>query len=111
MALEDLEAAVAVGTRHLQRPPEAYTRSSNRPEPVVLATLPENHEMSELRQRLQTGNSPTAGALGEDSSPDTSPTLTPSSTVEARGEVTGKGERGQEKLSGYIERPTEYRCR
>ena len=92
MAVADLEAAVAVGTRHLQRPPEAYTCSSNRPKPVVLATVPENHEMSELRQRLQTGPSPTARALEEDSSPDTSPTLTPTSTVGVRGEVIGKDE-------------------
>jgi hypothetical protein len=90
MAVADLEAAVAVGPRHLQRPPEAYTRSSNRHEPVVPAAVPENHEMSsELRQRLQTESVPTASASDEESS-ETSPTLTPTST-EVRGEVAGKG--------------------
>ncbi|KAE9380007.1 hypothetical protein N431DRAFT_361280 [Stipitochalara longipes BDJ] len=43
--------------------------------------------MSELRQRLQTGSSPTARTFEEDSSPETSPTLTPTSTAEVRGEV------------------------
>jgi len=90
MAVADLEAAVAVEPQRPLRPPEAYTRSSNSPGPVVLATIPENHEMSDLRQRLQTGSSPAARVLEEDSSPETSPNLTPTSTAEARGEALGK---------------------
>jgi hypothetical protein len=87
MAVADLEAAVAVGPQHPQRPPEAYTRSSNRPEPFVLAAVPENHEICELRQRLQTESLPTARVPDEESSPEISPTLTPSSNAGVRGEV------------------------
>lgn len=53
----------------------------------MLATIPENHEMSELRQRLQTGSPPAATAVEEDSSPETSPTLTPTSIAETRREA------------------------
>jgi hypothetical protein len=90
MAVADLEAAVAVEPRRPHHRPEAYARSSNKAEPVVLATIPENHEMSELRQRLQTGSPPAATAMEEDSSPETSPTLTPTSIAEARREAAGK---------------------
>ncbi|KAN0119418.1 hypothetical protein V8E51_001626 [Hyaloscypha variabilis] len=89
MAVADLEAAVAVGPQHPQRPPEAYTRSSNRPEPFVLAAVPENHEICELRQRLQTESLPTARVPDEESSPEISPTLTPSSNAGVRGEDSG----------------------
>jgi hypothetical protein len=106
MAIADLEAAVAVEPRHTQRPPEAYTRTSNRLGPVVLATLPETLEMSQLRQRLQTGSSPAAPALEEDSSPEASPTLTPTSTAEVRGEALGKENQGQERTLGGGEIPT-----
>lgn len=90
MAVADLEAAVGAESRRSRRPPEAHTRNANRSEPEVLVTLPETHEMSELRQRLQTGPSPVAGALEDQSSPETSPNLTPTSTTEARGEGSGK---------------------
>jgi hypothetical protein len=96
MAVADLEAAIAVGTGRLQRPPEAHYCSSNRSEPVVAAPVPESHEMSELRNRVQTGPSSRARALDDESSPESSPTLTPSST-EDRGHASGKNEQGQER--------------
>jgi hypothetical protein len=106
MAVADLEAAVAVEPRRSQRPPEAYAHSSNKTEPVVFATIPENHEMSELRQRLQTGSPPAATAMEEDSSPETSPTLTPTSIAETRREAAGKDEQRQEDILGDRQTPT-----
>jgi hypothetical protein len=94
MAIADLEAAVATELRCHQRPPEAHTRSSNKPEPVVLATISKALSMSELRQRLQTGSSPTMRALDDESSSETSPNLTPTSTAEAHGEKRGKNREG-----------------
>jgi hypothetical protein len=108
MAIADLEAAVAAEPRRPHRPPEAYTCRSNRSEPVVLATIPEGLEMSELRQRLQSGASPSDTPIGEESSPETSPNLTPTSTSEARGEALGKGEQGQEDILGDRWAPTEF---
>lgn len=96
MAVADLEAAVAVEARCLQRPPEAHSRSSNRPEPVVPATVPETREMSELRNRLQTGPSSRNSVLVDESSPESSPTLTSSST-EGREQAPGKDGQGQER--------------
>ncbi len=90
MVIADLEAAVAAESRCHQRPPEAHTRSSIKPEPAVLKTLPETLPMPELRQRLQTGSSPTTRALNDESSPETSPNLTPTSTAEANGQKIGK---------------------
>ena len=97
MAVADLEAAGAVEACRLQRPPEAHSSSSNRPEPVVPATVPETREMSELRNRLQTGPSSRDRALVDESSPESSPTLTPSST-EGRRQAPGKDEQGQERI-------------
>jgi hypothetical protein len=96
MAVADLEAAVAVEQRRPHRPPETHTRSSNRFEPVVLALLPETNEMSELRQRLQPGSLPATRALDDESSPETSPNLTPTSSAEAHEQAIGKDEAGQE---------------
>lgn len=95
MAIADLEAAVAAEPRCHQRPQEAHTRSSNKPEPAVLSTILETLPMSELRQRLQTGSSPTTRALDDESSPETSPNLTPTSTAEAHGQEKGKDGEGR----------------
>jgi len=90
MAIADLEAAIGAESRCHQRPPEAHTRSFIKPEPAVLTTIPETLQMSELRQRLQTGSSPTTRALNDESSPEISPNLTPTSTAEAHGPKIGK---------------------
>jgi hypothetical protein len=110
MVVADLEAAVAVEPRRPRHPPEAHTRSSNRSDPVVLATLPETHEMSELRQRLQTG-SPPARALEDETSPETSPTLTPTSNAEAHEQAIGKDEQEQKGILGERQTPTKCYCR
>jgi hypothetical protein len=95
MAVADLEAAVAAEPQCHQRPPEAHTRSSTKPEPAVLATILETLPMSELRQRLHMDSSPTTRALDDESSPETSPTLTPTSIAEAHGQAKGKDEEGR----------------
>jgi hypothetical protein len=88
MAVADLEAAAAVNTGCLQRPPEAHCRSCKRHELAVAAPLPEIHEMSELRNRVQTGPSPRARPLDDEDSAESSPALTPSST-EGSGQALG----------------------